>query len=905
MLGGLIGFVNPWLLGALALLPAIWWLLRTTPPAPRLLRFPPILLLLGLAPKEETPARTPWWLVLLRLAIASLVILALAGPILHPEPRPANGPLVLVVDDGWAAAPGWSERIEVARRHLERAAREGRASVLARTAPDPTRPALEQIAATDALAGLGGWTPRSWPVDRAAAAEDLAGLELEDAEIVWLTDGVTDREGAAAGARDLASALQGLGTAVTTYSPEALPSLVRSATAAADSIGVVVERADAAGPGRATLRAIGAEGDVLRLAEAGFADGAQQAEVTLDLPIELRNRIVRIELTPLQSAGGVLLSDETWQRRVVGLATAGQPDQPLLGELYYVERALTPFAELRRAPVDNLLAQELSLIVLPDGAGLDSGSRAGLEDWVEAGGALVRFAGPRLAETPDDLVPVPLRAGQRNLGGTLSWARPLPLAGFAAESPLAGLPLPNDVIVRQQILAQPGPELVERTWAELADGTPLVTGARRGDGWLVLVHTTANAAWSDLAISGTFVEMLHRLLDLGHGVAGAPEDRLQLVAMLDAAGRLVDPPSHAQPIEPGAFADTVAGPEHPPGQYAPIGADAEAPRHALNLASAVDELRPLDPALPPGTVLPYRTAGETQLLPWLLTAALMLALLDMLIGLALRGLLPRLGRRAPASATVLLALLCAPAAAQDDARALETANQTRLGYVRTGINQIDANSHAGLVGLGLVLGRRTTIETGEPVPVDLATDDLSLIPLLYWPVPPEAPDLAPATRDRVAEFLARGGLILFDTLDAGQLVPGTAADGPGARRLREILGDMSLPPLMPVPADHVLTKSFYLLQEFPGRWTGQPVWLDEGEQGVNDGVASVVIGAHDWAAAWAVDERSEPMYAVTPGGERQREMARRFGVNLVMYALTGNYKSDQVHVPALLERLGQ
>jgi hypothetical protein len=68
-----------------------------------------------------------------------------------------------------------------------------------------------------------------------------------------------------------------------------------------------------------------------------------------------------------------------------------------------------------------------------------------------------------------------------------------------------------------------------------------------------------------------------------------------------------------------------------------------------------------------------------------------------------------------------------------------------------------------------------------------------------------------------------------------------------------------------------------------------------------------VIGGNDWAAAWALDESGAPMVPVGRGyaGERQRELALRFGVNLIMHVLTGNYKSDQVHVPALLERLGQ
>ena len=103
----------------------------------------------------------------------------------------------------------------------------------------------------------------------------------------------------------------------------------------------------------------------------------------------------------------------------------------------------------------------------------------------------------------------------------------------------------------------------------------------------------------------------------------------------------------------------------------------------------------------------------------------------------------------------------------------------------------------------------------------------------------------------------------------------------------------------------MLTKSFYLLQEFPGRWTGGAVWVERRGGRHNDGVSTVIIGANDWAGAWAVDLAGSPMLPVVPGAERQREMAYRFGINWVMYALTGNYKSDQVHVPAIIERLGQ
>ena len=159
-------------------------------------------------------------------------------------------------------------------------------------------------------------------------------------------------------------------------------------------------------------------------------------------------------------------------------------------------------------------------------------------------------------------------------------------------------------------------------------------------------------------------------------------------------------------------------------------------------------------------------------------------------------------------------------------------------------------------------------------------------------------------------------MILFDTRDADIARFGTAS--PNGRQLQQLAAQLDVPPLEPVPSDHVLTRAFYLLQEFPGRHMGRDVWVEaapaDAEQiegmpfrNLNDNVTPVVIGGNDWATAWAMDQRGNPLFPVGRGlaGERQRELAYRFGVNLVMHVLTGNYKSDQVHVPALLERLGQ
>src|SRR5439155_24440641 len=205
---GSFAFASPWLLAALIALPVIWWLLRVTPPAPRHIDFPAIRLLLGLVPREETPARTPWWLILLRTLLAALIILALAHPLLNPQTRLAgSGPVVLVVDDGWAAARDWSRRQTTALAILAEAEREDRPVILVTTAPpaadEPARP-LRPVRAADARAALEALRPLPWAVDRQAALTRLEALRLASgATTAWLSDGVAD-PGAAALADHLA-----------------------------------------------------------------------------------------------------------------------------------------------------------------------------------------------------------------------------------------------------------------------------------------------------------------------------------------------------------------------------------------------------------------------------------------------------------------------------------------------------------------------------------------------------------------------------------------------------------------------------------------------------------------------------------------------------------------------------
>ena len=941
MIAGLpLGFAQPLVLLGLLSLPALWWLLRLMPPRPRRISFPPTRLLFDIAPREETPARTPWWLTLLRLTLAALVIIAAAGPQWNPPLETATGaaPIALLVDDGWTAAAAWGARTRTAEDLISRAEADNRGVAVVPLSEPGRDISLETPGA--ARVRLRQIKPKPHGIERVDALPQITRFlaAAPSVEIVWLSDGV-----------DLGRAkefVEGLARATDKRPITVVDGGVRPAYAlaaadnAAGALSVKVLRANGGSADAGVVRALDLKGLPLGEARFSFASDDRETEARVDLPVEIRNDIARLEIAGERSAGAVQLLDKRWRRRTVGVVSGATADtaQPLLDSTYYLSRALNPFADVRLAEgvspadaVSRFLDQNLPLLILADVGTVAGEARERLTKWIDNGGVLVRFAGPRLAAADDDLVPVKLRRGGRILGGSLSWDQPQALAGFSHDSPFNGMTVPNDVTVTRQVLAEPDSELNDHTWATLADGTPLVTAAKRGKGMLVLFHVTADTRWSDLPLSGAFVEMLKRLVGLAGSTAVAAEtgaaapanarDAVPPSRVLDGFGAFEPPPSTARPVPSGFTGRATA--DHPPGFYGP-------PEGLLAVNTLLPADRPttIDFAPLHARLEPYRVSEPRDLrAPTLLTAFALLAI-DALVVFSLAGGVQRLLPRRRVAASLLLVaglaaaatLVPAPPSRADPATddfAMKSTLETRLAYVVTGDSEVDGISKAGLQGLTMFLAQRTALEAGEPTGLDIGRDELAFFPLIYWPIVPGAPRPSAEALARIDAYMKQGGTVLFDTRDALMAPPGPGGEArsPGMVELRSILASLDIPELEPVPRDHVLTKTFFLLRDFPGRYNSGQLWVEalpaEGEEEqsrparAGDGVSSIIITSNDLASAWALRPDGQPMLPVVPGDPRQREFAFRAGVNIVMYTLTGNYKADQVHIPALLERLGQ
>jgi hypothetical protein len=619
----------------------------------------------------------------------------------------------------------------------------------------------------------------------------------------------------------------------------------------------------------------------------------------IDLPPPLLDQVTRLVLAGPTDAAGVLLLDGAARRVSVGIVGGGRAAQKFLGADYYVQRAIPRADAVRVGTLRALLADQPGVLILPD-VPLDRAHVQKLRQFLEQGGVVIRFAGPLSATTRDDLTPDPMVPGVRHLGGALGAGKPGRIGNFAVGSPLAGLAVPGDVRISAARLVDPMHLDPATVWARLHDGTPIVLGVRRGRGTLVSVLTSANTAWSNWVLAADFPQVMERLLRLGVG-ARPRHGRVQVIRAMDGLGEWGRAGAAARAVRVRDLRTLIVSPAHPPGLWG----NAQG-RIAVNVGAHVPELRAgrMPEGVAHATLSGLRRTQHYG--PMFIAAGFIVLLADLLVSLWLRGLM---SPRALLGAALLVALCSGgvhPARADGpDAAVPHATLRTRLAYIATGDAARDRTIRLGLREISQRVRGETAARLGEPRAVVPGAEPLDFYPLVYWLVTAASP-----TPDRRAcraldGFMASGGLLVIDTDggDAGSPGSGAGFDPGAGAALRRVTACLAIPPLATLTDRATLGHSFYIVRQFPGRFVGAPVLIAAKGGRDADGMSPVVIGQNDWVGAWARRRDGSALHAVLPGDPGQRTASERFGVNLVIYALTGTYKSDQVQLPMLLQRL--
>ncbi|GAA4662275.1 DUF4159 domain-containing protein [Bartonella pachyuromydis] len=927
-----MSFAAPLLLLGLLSLPIIWWLLRTTPPSPRKELFPPLRFLPKPINQQEKASHTPWWLLLLRLTIAALIIIALARPTWNQKPIifSKSQPLALIIDNGWASAKEWKKRISLAKNLLTQAEKQQKDIYLLATAENDEA-ARGPFPAKVVKQHLMHLQPRPWPVNRMQALEKLIEINKgKSLDIAYLSDGLQTKED-----DQTFSLIKQLKPKTFLWYLADISDLIGITTIENNNGNMTTHiiRATTHGGSPTTLDLYDSNNQLLGQFKANFLEGKTTALVPFSVPLELRNDIAWIKMSNQAHAAATFLVDSHKKISRVALLSSNTNEmiQPLLSPFYYIIKALQDHTQLitaggreLSADIDHLLKQNPSVFIMGDIVNMSAAAEKKLSDFVNKGGTLIRFAGEKLstAEHYDSLLPVALRPSKRLLGSIMSWTKPQKLAPFTKNSLFYDLPFPEDITVSRQILAEPSSDLFEKTWLALSDGTPLITASERGKGTLVLIHIAPDPTWSNLPLSGFFAQMLQKLITLSayentnptHITTGTTiQNPWQTIA---ADGQLQTPPSHVVPLVLNAKNPPLASYRTPPGLYG-----VKENFYALNLLSPSSQLikQSLSPSLSKNP-LSY-DIKEKHLIGPLLAFAMLLFALDSFLTLWMGGVL-FLNRRSnmllflPLIIGIMTFFSYTPTVHAQNIEShtesmVQAAGATHLAYIITNNQEIDATSKSGLEALSRFIAERTMLTPSSVVALDLDKDELAFYPLIYWPLDANSPLPTQKSLEKINNFMKHGGTILFDTRDQITTIltlQGTAT--PATQRLRTILKGLNIPAIEPASTDHIIARSFYIMPDFPGLYRGSPLWVESSSTNkknknplsFGDNVSSLLITGNNFAGAWALDEKGMWKYPVVPNDPIQRLWAFRAGLNIVIYVLTGNYKADQVHVPALLER---
>ena len=918
-------FMQPVILTGLLALPAIWYLLRITPPAPRTIFFPAARFLKDLTSDEQTPSHTPWWLLLLRLLIGALIIVALARPVINPAASlHGSGPVRLVIDNSWASAQLWETQISAAEEIITQASREGREIYIVATTQPLGESLISQhgpMARSAALSLLRGMSPNPWPADYDALEKALKReAPGENIHSIWLSHGLDE-----GGLNEALRAVQNQGS-LHFISPafEDLPILLRPTRQAmtrkeinnGDNIRIDVDAPKKIAKGLpVSIQALAQRSDILDVTTLNLDPDELPQTVAFDIFEDLKSKISRFKVAGRKGAGALFLLDDDFKKRRVGIVGTEQSESgaPLIEDTYYIKRALEPFALVSFGDVQELIKDGVSAIIMPDTGAMPTETLNALEEWVKGGGLLLRFSGPHLADAQNEqfLLPVVLRSGGRSLSGSLSWSEPQRIAPFSEDSPFYGLDAPEDISIAQQVLADPEGSADSMVWARLSDGTPFITAQKRDKGLIVLIHTTANTDWSNFALSGLYVSVLKRTIRLaGQDSVNLKHDftTLDPLLIMDGYGNLVSPSGAVQPLVVSEIEKFTPSSLTPPGLYGSAQVQL-----AFNIGSseAIGKLE--TPSSLPSGVMESRYARdyEISLAPGFLFAAACLFCLDWLAMIIMVGAGAHILDLFPKKTVVLMFMLLLvvgkPAYAKDD-EALRYANGFYLAHIETGDASLDSMAHKGLESLAKALAQRTSVEPAGVVQLNPETDTLAFFPIIFWPISPQQKAYSDKAMKNIQFYLDHGGTIIFDTRDQNRSTR-SMINTENSKALRQITASLDIPPIVPIPEDHVLGRTFYLLKDFPGRYSSGTLWVERISTSGRDNVSSVIIGSNDWIGSWAdsTQQQATNRYVRQNGNpeRRQREMSLRFGINLVMYALTGNYKADQVHIPHILKRLGQ
>ncbi len=893
----IISFSNYYALFGLALTPIIWIIIKSFPPIPKSYNFSSLYLLEKIDYNSSKNNNTPLWLLIFRILFFILIVLFFSHP--HVKNKDSLNTkeftkYVIVADIGWSMANDWDKFKKIVLQISKEAEKNNKKIIFFHSLLKSYKDVKTFKSSTDINSYLKNLTPLPIKFNESTLKYLLENPSILNNSKLYLISSIYDFNNASKHIQNY-NFIKNNSDQHYFINPVETLLVINKLGINQNNIICEISRIGKSNFDQNFYLKVNTINDeIIYNASHEINEDSKLKIVNLSFPIQLINQIKHIEIVGQNHAGAKYYFDDFSKKKNIAILSDNEfyKESPLLSPIYYLKKSLSSKHLLTISKIDSIIKQNYSTIIVPETMKIPKEFEYKLKNWLLNGGTLIRFAGQGLVGQKSNFLPVENSIGTiRSIDGQLTINKNLYISEFKKNSIFSGLEIPSDISITKQLVFNEISDKV-KILAKLNDGTPIVSMRNIGLGNIILFHIGASNSWSDLPISSLFPDMLNRVLLFSKHKGSSNLEDLNLTKEIDGFGNLIQTKKIVNINKFDDIKNSQPSLIVPPGKY-----ENDQISVVLNLSTNING-SDLEEASQYTYISDYSFTGEKDLSPMILKILLTMFILDTLITIMIKNNINiyQYFKKNNIIFLFLFPLIFLNLEAS-------TANETYLAYIKIKNKEINNISENGLNNLKSLLSTRTAISPKGVVGLDLKNDDIFSYPFIYWPLTKNLLQIEKAEIVKINNYINNGGIFFFDVIGFSR--SNLNLKDKKFKAIRDFLSNIKVKNLSILPKGHTLTKSFYLLNKFPGKWDNRVLLIENSNLEYKDGVSSIILGFNDWARAWSLDKNSVPLYPVVPGGERQRELSYRFGINIAMYSLTGNYKSDQIHSKSILNRLSK
>lgn len=891
-----VTFQNPEYFVFLLIVPILWKYFKEGPDRPVLKKFPAIILIAQNTSSDSTPIKKNYLNLLLKTLLVFLITVLLANP---SEKKDFKTKPLIIIDNGWDSGPGW-EKINKGINQFLESKKSNTFTIFPTVASNKNKfNYLFEKKEFEIREYLKGIKPLALKPNYILLSKELPNFVQDDTKIFWFTNHYMNKEKKA-----FYDSIKSKNLKIYSSSKEDFP-IILSLLSQEDNIysfGLINMNKDLDNffidcydiKQRIIIRQKVSQ-DKIKYDEQNFGN------FSVEIPKEKNDLIYYFKISNSKSVSSVAIKSNYVKKKKIGLVQTNfqDNDNEYFRANFFVRKALESNYDLKSLPLDQLLSPNKSLIISDDFDTTFFGFEERILQWIGEGGTFLKFAGDKFLSHAENnqlssvLGIIPITKKVISVDGELSFKRNLSIAQISGKSPIRDFEIPKKIKINKYIeIPKNIDNLKLKFWVKLDNGAPLITQRPYEKGNLILVHLPANNEWSNISLSIFFPDLLNKIIQISRGInAEEVQQIFKPLKILDALGNLVEPRIDTLNLDSKIFMDSKLTRDNPPGLY-----KNELGFHGLNISDYLQN--EYDYIYLPKEIIidDFNSNSSFEIKNFLVLLCLLVFVCETLVNFLGRDFL-KFKYFNPLKVMFLILIVFSPNIVFANEK-LDYLGQTKLAYIQTGVEEIDRINYEGLREISSYISSKTSAILGSPIGLDLEKDEIDYFPIIYISLIKNAKNLNDISLGKLQNFINSGGILLFDCKASFESL--FVEDC--LILFKKHYKNLDISAFKKLTSESTLSKSFYLLNSYPGR-KNEMVYIAYNNQINNDKVLSIVIGNNDWTGAWAKDANNSFLLPLFENDKEQRDLSFRFGTNIVLYSLTGNYKSDQVHIPEILKRM--